>query len=453
MSLFVVILAAGHGKRMCSDLPKVLHPLAGRPMLEHVFRTADSLSERPPIVVHARSGPSLAQALSGKEITWVEQSKQLGTGHAVEQALSLIEVDSLVLILYGDVPLLKTSSLKRLVASATKTGFAVLTADMSDPRGYGRIIRGGPEFIERIVEEKDASDAEAEITEVSTGIMAVNARCLKSCISRLENNNGQGEYYLTDCIELAVADGVNVINVSLNDSDEAMGVNDRRDLARAERIYQRRAANDLMDTGVTLVDPTRVDIRGNVRSGKDVLVDVNVIFGGEVRLGNNVNIGPNNIITDCEISDNVSIFSNCVLESASIGSESRIGPFARIRPKSVLGNDVRVGNFVEIKGSNVARGSKVNHLSYVGDSEIGSRVNLGAGVITCNYDGANKHKTVIEDDVFVGSNTEIVAPVTIGKGVTIGAGTTVTEDIEPERLVISRSRQKTVPGWRRPKKN
>jgi len=453
MSLLVVILAAGHGKRMCSDLPKVLHPLAGKPMLEHVLRVADSLSERPPIVVHGHSGPSLFEALVNREINWVEQSRQLGTGHAVEQVLPHVETDSIVLILCGDVPLLKISSLKKLVAAAIKTGFAVLTANVPNPHGYGRIIQSGADLIERIVEEKDASDAETKITEVSTGIMAVRAEHLKSCISRLDNDNAQSEYYLTDCVALAVADGINVANVPVSDPDEASGVNDRRDLARVERLYQNRLANDLMDAGVTLVDPQRLDIRGDVDCGRDVFIDINVVFQGRVRLGNNVNVGPNNIIIDCGIGNNVSILSNCVLESADIGDRCRIGPFSRVRPNSVLGNDVRIGNFVEIKESNIASGSKVNHLSYVGDSEIGNRVNVGAGVITCNYDGANKHKTIIEDDVFVGSNTEIVAPITIKKGVTIGAGTTVTEDVESDRLVISRARQKSVPGWRRPKKN
>ena len=452
MSVSVVVLAAGEGKRMHSDLPKVLHPVAGKPMVEHVLYTAAAVSDQIPVVVHGHGGQRLIEALSHREVTWVEQAEQLGTGHAVAQALPHVTGDSTVLILYGDVPLLKKSSLDRLVSAAMKTGFAVLTVGMPDPYGYGRIVRDESGGIERIVEHKDANDAELDIAEINTGIMAISASNLKMWIPKLDNHNAQGEYYLTDCVAMAVAESIMVVGVMIDDPEEAMGVNDRRQLAQVERHYQRRIADVLMDAGVTLVDPERVDIRGDLQCGRDVVIDVNVIFEGRVRLGNNVSIGPNNVIADCDIDDGVDILPNCVLDTASIGKGSRIGPFSRVRPESRLGNDVHIGNFVEIKESDIAAGSKVNHLSYVGNAEIGSRVNVGAGTITCNYDGAHKHKTILNDDVFVGSNTELVAPVSIGAGVTIGAGTTVTEDVEADQLVISRVRQKTVAGWKRPQK-
>ncbi len=453
MSISVVVLAAGQGKRMHSDLPKVLHPIAGKPMVEHLLYTAAAVTDQVPVVVYGHGGQRLIEALSHREITWVEQAEQLGTGHAVAQALPHVSGGSTVLILYGDVPLLRKSSLDRLVSAAMKTGFALLTVSMPDPYGYGRIIRDESSSIERIVEHKDGNEAELEISEINTGIMAISATYLESWIPKLDNDNAQGEYYLTDCVAMAVAEGVAVKGVMIDDPEEAMGVNDRRQLAQVERQYQRRIADVLMDAGVTLVDPERVDIRGDLQCGRDVIIDVNVIFEGRVRLGNNITIGPNNVIADCEIDDGVNILPNCVLESASIGEGSRIGPFSRIRPESRLGTEVHIGNFVEIKQADIAAGSKVNHLSYVGDAEIGRRVNVGAGTITCNYDGARKHKTTLEDDVFVGSNTELVAPVTIGRGVTIGAGTTVTEDVEADQLVISRVRQKTLAGWKRPQKD
>ena len=422
-------------------------------MVEHVLYTAAAVSDQIPVVVHGYGGQRLIEALSHREVTWVEQAEQLGTGHAVAQALPHVSDGSTVLILFGDVPLLKKSSLDRLVSAAIKTGFAVLTVGMPDPNGYGRIVRDESGSIERIVEQKDANDAELDIAEINTGIMAISASNLESWIPKLNNDNTQGEYYLTDCVAMAVTEGITVKGVMIDDPQEAMGVNDRRQLAQVERHYQRRIADVLMDAGVTLVDPERVDIRGDLQCGRDVVIDVNVIFEGRVSLGNNVRIGPNNFIADCDIDDGVDILPNCVLDSASIGQDSRIGPFSRVRPESRLGNGVHIGNFVEIKKSDIAAGSKVNHLSYVGDAEIGSRVNVGAGTITCNYDGAHKHKTILDDDVFVGSNTELVAPVSIGAGVTIAAGTTVTEDVEADQLVISRVRQKTVAGWKRPQKD
>jgi len=402
--------------------------------------------------VHGHGGDTLIERLSHCDVDWIEQTEQLGTGHAVAQALPHVEDDALVLVLYGDVPLLTAASLERLVAAGGETGFAVLTVKIADPTGYGRIVRAPSGGITRIVEHKDASETELEITEINTGIMAIAADRLKSWIPRLGNDNAQGEYYLTDCVAMAVDEGMKVSGVMIDDPEEAMGVNDRSQLALVERHYQKRVAESMMAAGVTLIDPARIDVRGEIECGRDVVIDVNVIFEGRVRIGNGVSIGPNNVVTDCEIGDRVEILPNCVLESARIGAGSRIGPFSRVRPESRLADGVHIGNFVEIKKAEIASGSKINHLSYVGDAEVGERVNIGAGTITCNYDGAFKHKTVLGDDVFVGSDTQLVAPVTVGRGVTIGAGTTVTEDVEDDRLVISRVRQKAIAGWKRPQK-
>ena len=421
-------------------------------MVEHVLDLARVVSDEKIIVVYGHGGQKLIDELDHRDVIWVEQSEQLGTGHGVAQALPKIADGSTVLILYGDVPLLRPSSLEHLVAAGIETGFAVLTVRMPDANGYGRIVRDASGSIRRIVEHKDASDAELEISEINTGIMAISADQLKAWIPRLGDQNAQGEYYLTDCVGMAVAEGVEVSGVLIDEAEEAMGVNDRRQLAMSERHFQARIADALMAAGVTLIDPARIDVRGDVECGRDVVIDINVIFEGRVRIGNGVRIGPNNFIANCEIADDVEILPNCVLDSASIGKDSRIGPFSRIRPGSRLADGVHIGNFVEIKKSDIAKDSKVNHLSYVGDAEIGARVNIGAGTITCNYDGAFKHKTVLEDDVFVGSDTQLVAPVTIGRGVTIGAGTTVTDDVEAGRLVISRVRQKTISGWQRPQK-
>ncbi|MGE0484310.1 MAG: bifunctional UDP-N-acetylglucosamine diphosphorylase/glucosamine-1-phosphate N-acetyltransferase GlmU [Gammaproteobacteria bacterium] len=454
MSVTVVVLAAGQGKRMNSDLPKVLHPVAAKPMIEHVLDTAAAVSDATPVVIYGHGGETLQKRLAHRTVLWAEQREQLGTGHAVAQALPQVPRDRDVLILYGDVPLLTAAALAPLVAAAQSGGIAVLTAHLADPTGYGRIVRGGADdAVQRIVEHKDAGPAELDIREINTGIMVVSGDLLHRWIPALGNDNAQGEYYLTDCIAMAVAEGRSVGSATLADADEALGVNNRRQLAEVERLYQARMAGCLLDAGVTLVDPARIDIRGDVECGRDVLIDVNVVLQGRVRIGDNVRIGPNNVITDCDIGDGVEILPNCVLESATIGSQSRIGPFSRVRPETRLGVDVHIGNFVEIKKADIGKGSKVNHLAYVGDAEIGERVNVGAGTITCNYDGAFKHKTVLEDDVFVGSDTQLVAPVRVGRGVTIGAGTTVTEDVEAERLVISRVRQKTITGWQRPRKD
>ena len=452
MTLSVVILAAGQGKRMRSALPKVLHAVAGKPMIEHVLDVAAKLSAEAPIIIHGYGGEPLMKALDERSIIWIEQSEQLGTGHAVAQALTSIPQDAMVLILYGDVPLLRSETLRRLVSAAEQSGFGLLTIALSDPAGYGRIVRDPDGDIVKIVEHKDASADELDIDEVNTGIMALRGAYLHEWIPQLSNDNAQGEYYLTDCVTLAVGRGLRVASVQAADEGEVLGVNDRIQLAELERIYRQRTARKLMEAGVSLRDPDRIDVRGSLDCGQDVRIDVNVVFEGPVKIGDNVAIGPNNVISDTVIGDNVEILPNCVIESARIGSGARIGPFARVRPEAEIGNGVHIGNFVEVKKSRIGDGSKVNHLSYIGDSEIGCDVNVGAGTITCNYDGAYKHKTVIEDDVFIGSGTQLVAPVTVGKGATVGAGTTVTEDVAPDRLVISRVRQRTVSGWSRPTK-
>jgi bifunctional UDP-N-acetylglucosamine pyrophosphorylase/glucosamine-1-phosphate N-acetyltransferase len=452
MSAAIVVLAAGQGKRMHSNLPKVMHRVAGKPMVEHVLDAAAEVATATPVVVYGHGGQRLRDGLAHRNLAWAEQAEQLGTGHAVAQALDQLPAQGLVLILYGDVPLLRASSLAGLLDAAAESGFAVLTVTMTDPSGYGRILRDAAGNVARIVEHKDATAVELEIAEINTGIMAIDAAHLKRWIPKLGNSNAQGEYYLTDCVEMAVSEGIAVKRVHIDDADEAMGVNNRRQLAEVERIHQTRIANALLDAGVTLLDPARIDVRGELICGRDVVIDVNVVFEGRVVLGDNVRIGPNNFIANASIGEGVEILPNCVIESATIGALSRIGPFSRVRPETNLGRDTHIGNFVEIKKSDIGEGSKVNHLAYVGDAEIGRAVNVGAGTITCNYDGAFKHKTIIEDDVFVGSDTQLVAPVRIGKGVTIGAGTTVTDDVEADKLVISRVRQKTISGWQRPRK-
>lgn len=452
MSAAVCILAAGKGKRMMSNLPKVLHRIAGKPLVAHVLDTAARVTDAQPVMVFGHGGEQLQRALVERPLHWVEQREQLGTGHAVAQALPFLPHDRLVLILYGDVPLLSEATLRRLLDAAESSGFALLTVCLTEPTGYGRIVRNSAGEIVRIVEQKDASADELAIAEINTGIMAVRGQYLHRWLPALKNDNAQGEYYLTDCVAAAVAEGIRVVGVSANDEVEVAGVNNRVQLAELERAWQRRRANALMEGGVTLLDPSRLDVRGDVECGTDTIIDINVVLSGKVRIGSGVVIGPNCVLSDCEISDGAEIHASSVIEGAKVGPGARIGPFARLRPETELGADVHVGNFVEIKKSSLADGSKANHLAYIGDSEIGRNVNVGAGTITCNYDGAFKHKTVIEDDVFIGSDTQLVAPVRVGRGATIGAGTTVTEDVEAERLVISRVRQKTISGWQRPRK-
>jgi bifunctional UDP-N-acetylglucosamine pyrophosphorylase/glucosamine-1-phosphate N-acetyltransferase len=429
-----------------------LHRLADKPLVGHVLDTAREISTQKPIVVYGHGGDQLRAAFDLDDIVWVEQREQLGTGHAVGQALPHIPNDSMTIILYGDVPLLRSSTLQQLVVAAEPTGFGLLTVVLEDPSGYGRIVRNADGEIISIVEEKDAVPAELAITEVNTGIMAVRSDYLHRWIPALENENAQGEYYLTDCVAAAVAEGIDIASVPAADVAEVTGVNNRMQLAELERQYQAKIAIGLMEHGVMLRDPARIDVRGELTCGRDVEIDINTVFIGKVSLGDRVIVGPNCVIENTVIGNDVEILPNCVIESAQIGDASRIGPFARVRPETVLGNAVHVGNFVEVKKSQINDGSKVNHLSYVGDSEIGRNVNVGAGTITCNYDGAFKHKTIIEDDVFIGSDTQLVAPVTVGRGATVGAGTTVTADVGVDELVISRVKQKVITGWTRPRK-
>ena len=453
MTLTTIILAAGKGTRMRSEMPKILHQVAGRPLLEHVYDTSKQLPDNRVNIVYGHGAEQVRNRLSHLDAQWIEQVQQLGTGHAVQQAIDYVDDDDAVLILYGDVPLLKLSTIETLIADAGSNALALLTVVLSNPTGYGRIVRDTDNKVMKIVEEKDASPEEKAIQEGNTGIMALNGEQLKKWLSSLQNNNAQNEYYLTDIIEMAVNDGIDIVTSQAETEDEVLGVNNRMQLAHLERVYQMEQANSLMERGVTLRDPARFDIRGSIEHlGTDIEIDINVILEGSIHIGSNVTIGANTLIKNSIIHDNVEILPNCVIENAEVGKASRIGPFARLRPEAKLADNVHVGNFVEIKKSTVAVGSKINHLSYIGDSVIGSGVNVGAGTITCNYDGVNKFKTVIEDGAFIGSNSQLVAPVTIGKNATIGAGSTITKDTPPEQLTLARAKQTTIPTWQRPVK-
>jgi bifunctional UDP-N-acetylglucosamine pyrophosphorylase/glucosamine-1-phosphate N-acetyltransferase len=452
MNLGIVILAAGQGTRMVSALPKVLHPLAGRPLLGHVLDTAFSLDPQRVVVVYGHGGEQVCSAFAGHAgIAWAEQAEQLGTGHAVQQALPHLEGLDRVLVLYGDVPLIRRSTLQRLI-DGTESALGLLTVDLDDPSGYGRIVRDSAGNVLRIVEQKDASAEQLAIREINTGIMLLGAARLRDWLGRLSNRNAQGEYYLTDVIEMAVHEGVAVHVAQPEHPVEAEGVNNRLQLATLERAYQRARAEELLLAGVSLADPARFDLRGTLRHGRDVSLDINVVIEGEVRLGNNVRVGANTVLRHVTVGDDVEILENCVLEDAEIGAASRIGPFSRLRPGARLAGGAHVGNFVEIKQSLIGLGSKVNHLTYVGDAEIGAGVNIGAGTITCNYDGANKHQTVIGDGAFIGSNTALVAPVNVGPGATIGAGSVITKGAPADKLTLTRARQLTLDGWQRPVK-
>lgn len=452
MGTTAIILAAGKGTRMRSALPKVLHKVAHMPLLEHVYHTARTIPDCKVGIIYGHGGELVRNELTHLEADWIEQREQLGTGHAVQQASPVFFDEDTVLILYGDVPLTLPSTLTDLVNSSKKTGFSLLTVDLENPAGYGRIVRNSNQLIDKIVEEKDATDTIKEICEVNTGMMAVSGKLLNKWLGKLNNNNAQGEYYLTDIVEMAVADGVEIMAIQPENEYEVMGVNNRKQLAELERYYQLKHAEELMAAGVTLRDPARVDVRGDLEVGQDIIIDINVVFEGNVSLNNNVKIGPNTVIKNSEIGENVEILANCVIEDAVIGNGTKIGPFARIRPETQLGENVHVGNFVEIKKSIVAEGSKINHLSYIGDTDIGKQVNIGAGTITCNYDGANKFRTVIGDNVFIGSDSQLVAPVEIEDGATIAAGTTVTKNAPAEQLTISRAKQVVITGWKRPTK-
>ena len=453
MATTVIILAAGQGKRMRSDLPKVLHPLAGRPLLAHVFDAADRLKPREIRVVHGHGGERVQWAFADRKLAWVEQKEQKGTGHAVHLAIPGVPAGDVALILYGDVPLVRAETLRKLVAKAKAGKLAVLTAELADPTGYGRILRGGKGgSITAIVEHKDATTEQRAIREINTGLIACPTGALAKMVGRLKANNAQGEFYLTDVIGFAVKDGMAVVGVAAESEDEVLGVNDKAQLADAARILRRRQTRELMEAGVTFVDPERVDIHGKLTCGRDVMIYPNVLFEGTVHLGDRVLVEPFNRVRAANVGAGTIIHSHCVIEAGEIGEACEIGPYARMRPGVTLVGDVKLGNFVEIKKSTIGLHSKVNHLTYIGDAEIGEKVNVGAGTITCNYDGANKHKTVIGDGAFIGSGVELVAPVEIGAGATIGAGSTITKDAPPGELTLSRGKQATIPGWKRPVK-
>ena len=452
MPLSIIVLAAGQGKRMHSDLPKVLQPLGGMTLLEHVVHAAAALKPAHIHVVYGHGGDQVPAALRHLHVHWVQQAEQLGTGHAVMQAMQHISDDHVVLVLYGDVPLVRGATLQKLTDSAAHGELAVLTAQVADPSGYGRMLRDAEGQVQRIVEHKDAGAEERGITEINTGLMACKAALLHRWLKDVRNHNAQKEYYLTDVVAMAVAEGVLVNGVMATEESEVAGVNDRKQLAAAEATLRQRVADTLMQQGVTLRDAVRLDVRGQLSCGRDVVIDINCVFEGEVKLGSRVHIGPNAVIRDCEIGDDTQVFAHSVLDGARIGARVRIGPFARIRPESRLADEVHIGNFVEVKKSRLGRNSKANHLAYVGDAEVGERVNIGAGVITCNYDGVNKHATLIGDDAFVGSDTTLIAPVSIGAGAYIAAGSAISQDAPAGQLTIARARQETVAGWKPPGK-
>ena len=447
----IVILAAGMGKRMQSALPKVLHPLAGKPLLSHVIDTARTLSPTRLCVIYGHGGEAVPEACGAEDIRFAKQEPQLGTGHAVMQALPHLSDDVPTLVLYGDVPLTTKDSLQQLLDSAGTDKLAILTIDLPDPTGYGRILREGGSIV-GIVEQKDASEQQRAIREINTGIMVAPTARLKKWLATLSNDNAQKEYYLTDIVARAVADGVPVVSAQPAAEWETLGVNSKVQLAELERIHQRNIANALLEQGVTLADPGRIDVRGSLLCGRDVSIDVNCVFEGRVEVEDGASIGAHCVIRNARIAKGASIKPFCHIEDAIVGPASIIGPYARLRPGTELGEDVHVGNFVEVKNSRIAAHSKANHLAYVGDADVGSRVNIGAGTITCNYDGANKFRTVIEDDAFIGSDTQLVAPVRVGKGATLGAGTTLTKDAPEGKLTVSRARQVTIENWKRPVK-
>ena len=451
MPLDVIVLAAGQGKRMRSDLPKVLHPIGGRPLLGHVLDTARALKPRKTVVVHGHGAEKVRSAFAQAPVEWVLQSEQLGTGHAVQQAMAHVKGDGDILILYGDVPLVQARSLERLIEAA-RDGVAVMTTEVEQPKGYGRIVRNASGGVERIVEEKDASSAERSIREINAGFMALHAKRLNGWLGKINNRNAQKEYYLTDVVTLAVNEGVRVHGVKVDDPMEVAGVNSKAELAAVERAFQAQQARRLMEAGVSLADPARIDVRGELDCERDVTIDVNCVFEGRVRLGEGVRIGPNCVLRNVSVGAGSEVLAFSHLDDSQVGERCRVGPYARLRPGTSLAEDVHVGNFVEVKASRLGAQSKANHLSYIGDSELGERVNVGAGTITCNYDGVSKHRTVIEDDCFIGSDTTLVAPVRIARGSYIGAGSTITKDTPAGQLTLARGRQVSVPSWKPPKK-
>ncbi|MBV1899815.1 MAG: bifunctional UDP-N-acetylglucosamine diphosphorylase/glucosamine-1-phosphate N-acetyltransferase GlmU [Cycloclasticus sp.] len=452
MNIKTIVLAAGKGTRMKSNKAKVLHQIGGKPMLQHVIESARPLSSEV-VVVYGHDGEEVKKKHSQFDINWVEQIEQLGTGHAVKQASHYIAEDDIVLILYGDVPLINSSTLHKLITHVDTKSMSLLTVTLENPMGYGRIVREGNKVC-KIVEQKDATDIQLQITEVNTGIMAVHGKHLVNWLEQLNNSNAQGEYYLTDIIEMAVNEEVSVNTVHAVNEFEVQGVNSKIQLNELERYYQLYQAEELMNLGATLADKSRIDVRGELTlAGNDVYIDINNVFIGAVSLGSNVHIGPNCVIENAIIADGVVIKANSVLENCVVGENSTIGPFARLRPGAELAKGVHIGNFVEVKKATIDEGSKVNHLSYIGDAEIGKFVNVGAGTITCNYDGVNKHKTAIKDGAFIGSGTQLVAPVTVEEGATLGAGTTLSKDAPANALTVTRTKQITLNGWKKPMKD
>ena len=447
----VIILAAGQGTRMNSSVSKVLHEVGNKTLIQHVIDAAKPLANSINVII-GHNSESVKKSTQHSLIKWVLQKNQLGTGHAVMQAIPNIKKDSMCLILYGDVPLIQTQTLLKLLEKANKTGFSLLTVIQNDPSGYGRIIRDSSKSIQAIIEHKDANTEELEIDEINTGIMAITGALLIKYLNQLEPNNSQGELYLTDIVEKAVKDNVTIASFICENSAEVMGINDKNNLAEAERAHQLKNAEELMKNGLTIKDPSRFDCRGNLTFGNDCIIDVNVVFEGQVSLGKNVLISPNCIIKNSKIGDNAHIMPNSMVEDAVIGSHTSIGPFARIRPETQIGSHAKIGNFVEVKKSTIDDNTKVSHLSYIGDSQIGKGVNIGAGVITCNYDGVNKNQTTIGDGAFIGSNSQLIAPVSIGKNATIGAGSTITQDAPDDKLTLSRNKQSTMSKWKRPQK-
>jgi bifunctional UDP-N-acetylglucosamine pyrophosphorylase/glucosamine-1-phosphate N-acetyltransferase len=448
----IVILAAGTGKRMRSALPKVLHPLAGRPLLSHVIATARTLQPSRLVVVVGHGAEQVQAAVAAPDVQFAVQAEQLGTGHAVRQALPLLDPAQPTLVLYGDVPLTRATTLKRLVDAAHDGRYGILTVTLDDPTGYGRIVRDAAGFVTRIVEQKDASPEQLKIAEINTGIIVTPTAQLSMWLGALKNENAQGEYYLTDVVELAIEAGFEIVTTQPDDDWETLGVNSKAQLAELERIHQRNVADALLVEGVTLADPARVDVRGTLRCGRDVSIDVNCVFEGDVTLADDVTVGPNCVIRNASIGAGTRIDAFTHIDGAQLGANTVIGPYARLRPGAQLADEAHVGNFVEVKNAVIGHGSKANHLTYIGDADIGARVNIGAGTITCNYDGANKFRTVIEDDVFVGSDTQLVAPVRVGRGVTIAAGTTVWKDVAEGTLALNENTQTAKSGYVRPVK-
>ena len=452
MKLAVVILAAGQGKRMNSDSPKVLQPLAGRALLEHVVSRSRALKPSSLHVVYGHGGDVVRARVKDTDLRWALQAEQLGTGHAVMQAMANVADDELVLVLYGDVPLIRADTLQRLIDAAGPKSVSLLTVMLDDPQGYGRILRNARGAIQKIVEQKDASKAQLRIREGNSGIMAAPAKLLRQWLKRLKNANAQGEYYLTEVIAMAVKDKIKVTPLVAPTTAEVLGVNDKTQLAELEALHRAERARELMLAGATLVDPARIDVRGEVTVGRDVFIDANVLLEGKVTLGDRVRVGPNVVLRDISIGADTVIHPNSVLEQSEVGTDCSIGPYARMRPGNRLGNRVHLGNFVELKKTTIADGSKANHLTYLGDSIIGERVNVGAGTITCNYDGANKMTTTIEDGAFIGSGNMLIAPVRIGKDATTGAGSTITREAPDGKLTLTRAKQVTLDGWKRPQK-